>query len=95
MNSKLVAYSDYTKELERIDKELEKETMDSGIDVVSLYKDGHVMDGYEYPIELGIVWPSFGSTPLKDAERFADNIKKAVEICESFKYTGYYIDYLV
>lgn len=91
---KQVSYSDYTKELKRVEEELEKETMDSGIDVVSLYKDGHVMDGYENPIELGIVWSSFGSTSLDEATKFADNIKKAVKICKTFKYTGQYIDYL-
>lgn len=88
-----ITYSEYTKEYKRIEQELYKETADSGIDVVSLYRDGHVMDGFEYPIELGLVWPSFGSTSMEDAERFVDNIKKAVEICKSFKYTGYYIDY--
>lgn len=90
----LVSYSDFSNEYKRIEKEIEEEVSDAGIDVSYLYR-GAVMDGCDHPIELGIIWPSIGTMSAEDTEEFAKKLLRAVEICKTFKYTGYYIDYFL
>ena len=45
------------------------------------------------PIRLGVNWSAIGTTSPEDTRAFAELLRIAADLAESFKYNGFVVDY--
>lgn len=81
---KKVNYEDYKRELERVREELRQEI--GGLDV-QIQEISYISK----VVELGVNWSGLGTKKVDEAAHFIEDMQKAMELVNNFKYNGYEI----
>ena len=76
-----VNYKDYKGELERVREELRQEIGGLDVQIQEISYNSKV-------VELGVNWSGLGTVNIKEAANFIGHIQKAIELINSFKYSG-------